>query len=226
VGGKTGINSSGYKNEVGTFKEPVAVIINTDYLKTIGLNDFKSGFAEMIKHGLIFSTSHLNDLKNFSYENIDYDRLQKLIADSVEIKSYFVANDPTEKGIRKALNFGHTVGHAFESFSLQQNRPVEHGYAVAFGMIAELWISVIKCGFPANEFENLVKWMMQMYGKFRIEKDDFDKLYNLMTHDKKNDSDRINFTLLTAPGIMKIDQHGDKQLIFEALEYYRETAKL
>lgn len=222
VGGKTGINSSGFKNEVGTFKEPVAVIINTGFLKTIGPADFKSGFAEMIKHGLIFNTSHLDDLKKFDLENINYQYLQKLIEDSVNVKSYFVANDPTEKGIRKALNFGHTIGHAFESMALDQNRPIQHGFAVAFGMIAELWLSVQKCGFPVNEFEDLTMWLVNLFGKFEIKESDFESLYNLMTHDKKNESGRINFTLLIKPGEMIIDRNCEKNLVLESLKYFSE----
>ncbi len=131
VGGKTGINFNGLKNEIGVFQEPVAVIITTEFLKTIDKENFISGFAEMIKHGLIHSTDHLKELKDFDPENINYELLGEIIRHSVEVKSWFVANDPTEKNIRKALNFGHTVGHAFESLAMEQGRPVLHGFAVA-----------------------------------------------------------------------------------------------
>jgi len=169
VGGKTGINFNGLKNEIGTFREPVAVIINTAFLSTLDLENLKSGFAEMIKHGLINSTKHLHDCKNFNLVDVDYFALQKMISDSVEIKSWFVSNDPTEKGIRKALNFGHTVGHAFESFAMQKNRPVQHGFAVAYGMIAELFLSTEKCGFPVSERDELSGWLIELYGKFEIQ---------------------------------------------------------
>ncbi|MGE0019071.1 MAG: 3-dehydroquinate synthase [Draconibacterium sp.] len=221
VGGKTGINFNGLKNEIGTFQEPVAVIINTNYLTTIDTENLKSGFAEMIKHGLIHNPKHLADCKNFDLNKIDYQSLQQLISDSVDVKLWFVSNDPTEKGIRKALNFGHTVGHAFESFAMQMQTPIQHGYAVAYGMIAELFLSAKKCGFPASEMDELAHWLIQLYGKFEIEESRFEALFELMTHDKKNESGRINFTLLTGVGKIAIDQHCEKALIFEALNYYR-----
>lgn len=220
VGGKTGINFGGYKNEIGTFKEPVAVIINTDFLKTIDKENFISGFSEMIKHGLIFSPEHLAELELFDVENIDYDHLQKIISDSVNVKQYFVTNDPTENNIRKALNFGHTIGHAFESYAMEQNRPILHGFAVAYGMIAELYLSVKKCNFQIKELENLTNWLLHLYGKFEISEKDFDSLFELMTHDKKNESGKINFTLLSDIGKIEINQNCEKDLIFESLKYY------
>lgn len=222
VGGKTGINFSGFKNEIGTFKEPVAVIINTDFLKTIDKENFISGYTEMIKHGLIFDPEHLKDLKEFDIEKTDYDRLQKIISDSVNVKAYFVSNDPTEKNIRKALNFGHTIGHAFESYAMMQNRPIQHGYAVAYGMIAELFLSVKKCGFPQTELTKLTGWLIKLYDKFSISENDFEALFELMTHDKKNEAGRINFTLLSEIGKIEINQNCEKELIYQALEYYRQ----
>jgi 3-dehydroquinate synthase len=221
VGGKTGINFNGLKNEVGAFKEPVAVIINTEFLKTIDRENFISGYAEMIKQGLIKSPEHLEELKAFDAENVDYKLLQEIIRHSVEVKTYFVANDFTEKGIRKALNFGHTAGHAFESLAMEQNRPVLHGFAVTYGMIVELFLSVKKCGFPDSELKNLTNWLLNIYGKFEIEANDFERLYELMTHDKKNESGRINFTLLPEIGEIAINQNCDKDLIFEALNFYK-----
>jgi 3-dehydroquinate synthase len=220
VGGKTGINFGGFKNEIGTFKEPVAVIINTDFLKTIDRENFISGFAEMIKHGLIYSPGHLAELEKFDLENIDYDHLQEIIRHSVQVKEYFVANDPTEKNIRKALNFGHTIGHAFESYAWEQNRPIQHGHAVAYGMIAELYLSVKKCNFPQSDFENLTNWLLKLYGKFQICENDFDSLFELMTHDKKNEADRINFTLLSEIGKIEINQNCERDLIYESLVNY------
>lgn len=221
VGGKTGINFNGLKNEVGTFKEPVAVIINTDFLKTIDQQNFISGFAEMIKHGLIYSTEHLAELETFDYGNIDYDLLQEIIEHSVNVKEYFVSNDLTENNIRKALNFGHTVGHAFESLAMQQNRPILHGYAVAFGMIAELFLSNKKCQLPSKNIDKINNWLLRVYGKFEIHESDYNRLFELMTHDKKNESGRINFTLIPEIGKIEINQNCKKELIFEALEYYK-----
>lgn len=220
VGGKTGINFNGLKNEIGIFQEPVAVIINTNYLKTIDQFNFNSGFAEMIKHGLIQNTDHLAELQEFDINNINYLALQDVIHHSVRIKEYFVANDPTEKNIRKALNFGHTIGHAFESLAMEQDRPVLHGYAVAYGMMAELFLSSLVCGFPEKELISLNYWLKDIYGKFEINVTDFERLYQLMTHDKKNESGKINFTLLTEPGKIKINQNCEKDLIFNTLEYF------
>lgn len=221
VGGKTGINFNGLKNEIGTFKEPVAVIINTSFLQTIDRSNFISGFAEMIKHGLIHSPEHLEELKKFDFNAIDYSNLQEVIRHSVDVKTYFVANDLTENNIRKALNYGHTVGHAIESLAMEQQRPVLHGYAVAYGMIAELYLSEKMCHFPANDLQSLTQWMLGIYGKFEIVENDFERLYQLMTHDKKNDSGRINFTLLPKIGEIEINQNCNKELIFESLDFFR-----
>lgn len=221
VGGKTGINFNGLKNEVGSFNEPVAVIINTDFLKTIDGENFISGYAEMIKHGLIFNPEHLKELEAFDINNIDYDLLEKIIGHSVNVKEYFVSNDLTENNIRKALNFGHTIGHAFESLAMEQNRPVLHGFAIAYGMIAELFLSVEKCNFPVKDYKELTSWLLNIYGKFKISEDDFSRLYELMTHDKKNESGRINFTLLSEIGKIEINQNCEKEIIFKALESFQ-----
>ncbi len=220
VGGKTGINFSGLKNEIGTFREPVAVIIATGFLKTIDRPNFLSGFAEMIKHGLIKSRDHLDELKSINPDQVDYLSMQEAIRHSVNVKTYFVLNDPTEKNIRKSLNFGHTIGHAFESLAMEQERPVLHGYAVAWGMIAELALSVKACGFPIIERDQLTEWLLSIYGRFKINPADFERLYELMTHDKKNEINRINFTLLSEPGRVKINQNCEKDEVFEALNYF------
>ena len=222
VGGKTGINFNGLKNEVGTFRNPVAVIINSHFLKTLDVQNFKSGFAEMIKHGLIKNREHLNELKSFDFKNIDYKNLQEIIRHSVQVKEFFVTNDPTEKNIRKALNFGHTAGHAIESLAMEQNRAVPHGYAVAWGMITELFLSVKKCGLPQNSCEELTEWLLDLYGTFRFEKKDFEPLYEKMTHDKKNEAGRINFTLIPEEGRFEINQNCDKNTVLEGLEYLRD----
>ncbi len=222
VGGKTGFNFNGLKNEIGTFKEPRAVIINTDFLKTIDEENFISGYAEMIKHGLIHSPDHLEELKTFDFKNIDYDLLQEIIRHSVGVKEYFVANDLTENNIRKALNFAHTVSHAFESLAMEQKRPILHGFGVACGIVAELYLSVKMCHFPETDFEELINWIVHVYGKFEIQKADFNRLYELMTHDKKNESGRINFTLLPKIGEIAINQNCEKELIYEALNFYME----
>jgi len=221
LGGKTGINFNGLKNEIGVFSEPDTVIINTDFLRTIDKENFLSGYAEMVKHGLIKSPEHWEELRIYDPEKMDLQALQDIIAHSVAIKKWHVQNDPTEKNIRKALNFGHTAGHAFESFALHQGRPVLHGYAVVYGMIAELILSEKKCGFNKQDLKYICRWLLERYGKFEISTGDDEILYELMTHDKKNEGNRINFTLLSKTGTAKINQNCSKALIFEALDEYK-----
>ncbi|MCL3782363.1 3-dehydroquinate synthase [Prolixibacteraceae bacterium JC049] len=221
VGGKTGINFNGFKNEVGTFALPQKVYINTEFLKTIGEENNKSGFAEMVKHGLIWDANHFEDLKKFDLDKMNLNELKDLIARSVVIKEHFVLNDPTEKGIRKALNFGHTAGHAFESYAMKKQKPMLHGYAVALGVIVELYLSCRKLNLKETIVKEVAVWLIDIYGKFEIDTDDFQPLYQLMTHDKKNEGKRINFTLIPEIGKFEIDINCGREEIFEALDFYR-----
>lgn len=221
VGGKTGFNFNGLKNEIGVINQPNTVLIDTLFLQTIDSLNFKSGYAEMIKHGLINSPEHLEEVRNFDIENIDYESLRGIIARSVAIKDAFVFRDPNERNIRKALNFGHTIGHAFESYALESGHPILHGYAVAYGMMAELYLSHRVCNLPATILNELSAWLISVYGKITIEEKQFGTLFQLMTHDKKNEGTRINFTLIPSPGEVAINQNCDKNLIFEALEYFK-----
>jgi 3-dehydroquinate synthase len=225
VGGKTGFNFNGLKNEIGVINQPFQVIIDTRFLVSLDHDNFISGFAEMIKHGLIYSPDHLSDLRKFNLSAPDYVALQGLISDSVAIKSYFVEKDPNEKNIRKALNFGHTVGHAFESYSLKMSQPLLHGHAVAFGMIVELYLSRMICGFPTEMMQQLASWLLAVYGNFRIEPGSYGTLYELMGHDKKNEGKRINFTLISSVGKVEINQNCTKEQVFEALDYFIEINK-
>lgn len=220
VGGKTGINLNGFKNEVGTFALPKAVFIDTVFLNTIDDKNFRSGYAEMVKHGLIFSKQHLEQLKAYDLDSKNLGDLKQLIHTSVGIKDYFVTNDPTEKGIRKALNFGHTAGHAFESLAMSEERVIPHGHAVAYGMIVELYLSYKKLGFDYNELIDLTQWLVNIYGKLQIEEKHFDLLYRLMTHDKKNEQNRINFTLIPSIGKFEIDIDCKADEIIEGLNFY------
>jgi len=220
LGGKTGINFNGLKNEIGVFNEPDAVLINTSFLKTIDHANFLSGYAEMLKHGLIKDQAHWQELMDYSLETIDYQTLEEIIAHSVAVKDWHVQNDLTEQNIRKALNFGHTVGHAFESYALHSGRPILHGFAVVYGLIVELYLSAKRCGFPQDQLDEISGWLLAVYGKFEIESSDYEALYELMTHDKKNEGSRINFTLITKIGEVSINEDCPKELIFEALDYY------
>ena len=222
VGGKTGFNFNGLKNEIGVINQPLQVIIDPRFLKTLDHENFISGYAEMIKHGLIHSQDHLAELRKFDLANPDYGELQGIISHSVLIKNYFVEKDPHEHNIRKALNFGHTVGHAFESLSLKNSQPLLHGHAVAYGMIAELYLSRLDCGFPDGIMHHLSQWLISVFGKYKIAPADDEVLYELMGHDKKNDGKRINFTLIRSVGEVEINRDCSKEQIFEALDYFRE----
>ena len=222
VGGKTGINFRGLKNEIGVFNNASTVILDTQFLKTLDAENICSGYAEMLKHGLISNEKMWAELMNFELEQPDLKQLSRMVADSVAVKERIVTEDPTEKGIRKALNLGHTVGHAFESFALKR-QPVLHGYAVAWGLICELYLSCIKTGFPTDKMHQTVRFIKEHYGMMTIVCDDYPTLLELMTHDKKNVAGTINFTLLGGIGDIRINQTATKEEICEALDFYRES---
>jgi 3-dehydroquinate synthase len=225
VGGKTGINFNGLKNEIGAFYVPVCVLIDCVFLQTLDHENLLSGFAEMIKHGLLSSESILNNLLAFDMETKELDTaiLNGLVAESVAIKEHFVTEDPKEKGIRKALNLGHTIGHAFESLSFEKKRPILHGHAIAAGLVGELYLSYKNCGFPIEILRRTVNLIQTHYSPFLFDCYDYEALYELMTHDKKNEAGVINFTLLSQPGVVHINQSVDKERIFESIDFYRET---
>lgn len=224
VGGKTGINFGGLKNEIGVFNEPDYVIINTVFLKTLDTENICSGYAEMLKHGLInrHTTAMLNELLAFDLANPDLAQLQRMVAESVEIKKEIVEEDPHEHGIRKALNLGHTVGHAFESWAMKNGTPKLHGYAVAWGIIAELYLAAVKTGFPTDALRTTVRFIRDNYGILPVTCDDYPALIELMTHDKKNVAGTINFTLLGGVGDILINQTANEEEIKEALDFFRE----
>lgn len=222
VGGKTGINLNGLKNEVGAFCNSRFVIIDTAFLKTLDNENLKSGYAEMLKHGLIGTTEQWAELINYDLARPDLVMLQRMVRESMEVKHRIVAEDPHEHGIRKALNLGHTVGHAFESFAMTTGKPILHGYAVAYGLICELYLSAIKTGFPTDILRQMVSFIRENYGQMPITCNDYPALVSLMRHDKKNTTGTINFTLLADIGDIRIDQTASEEEIREALDFYRE----
>ncbi|MDL2305797.1 3-dehydroquinate synthase [Bacteroides sp. OttesenSCG-928-D19] len=226
VGGKTGINFNGLKNEIGVFAPAQVVILNTDFLKTLDTANILSGYAEMLKHGLISTDLHWKELLAFNMMDVDYEKLKELLAQSVAIKENIVRKDPNEHGIRKALNLGHTVGHAFESLALAENRPVLHGYAVAWGMVCELYLSFMQTGFPKDKMRQAIHFIKENYGAFPIDCNQYDTLLEYMQHDKKNMDVTINFTLLKDIGQVQINQTANKDQIFEMLDFYRECMGL
>ena len=223
VGGKTGINFGGLKNEIGVFSDSKFVIINTQFLDTLDHDNICSGYAEMLKHGLISDDKHWAELVGFNLAQPDLAQLQRMVAESIKVKERIVTEDPHEHGIRKALNLGHTVGHALESFAMKHGRPVLHGYAVAYGMVCELYLSARKTDFPTDKMHQTVRFILDHYGRLPYTCDDYPELLELMRHDKKNTSGIINFTLLGGIGDIRINQTATKEEIEEALDFLREA---
>ncbi len=223
VGGKTGINFGGFKNEIGAFCDADAVIISTVFFNTLSSRERRSGYAEMIKHGLIKSKEVFDKLIEKDVDELNNDELLALLTESVKIKEEIVKADPKEKGIRKALNFGHTIGHAFEEHSLKHGNPIPHGYAVAYGCVVETILSHLLVDMPTDTLNLLQKYVKDVYGIYEITCDDYPELISYMRHDKKNTSqDRINFTLLKAPGEIITDCTADEKQIGIALDLYRD----
>lgn len=226
VGGKTGINFGGLKNEIGVFNCAASVILSSEFLRSLDHKNLLSGYAEMLKHGLISDEESWAELLRFDFDKgqqtMDYDLLGAMVAKSVAIKERIVEADPTEKGLRKALNLGHTAGHAIESLAMEQGRTVLHGYAVAWGLICELYLSAVKCGFPKDKLRQTVQFIKENYGIFAFDCKQYERLYEFMTHDKKNEGGIINFTLLGGIGDIRINQQATKEEIFEMLDFLRE----
>jgi len=224
VGGKTGINFGGLKNEIGVFSEAQKVIIHTAFLRSLDDENLLSGYAEMLKHGLISTPQHLHALLAFPIEDWreHLEELAALIRESVAVKANIVEQDPHEQNLRKALNLGHTFGHAFESHALTTPRPLLHGYAVAYGLVCELFLSCVQCGFPTDTMRPAVQFVREHYGTPRITCDDYPTLIQLMRHDKKNTGDSINFTLLSGVGQLQLNQTATTKTIEEALDFLRE----
>lgn len=222
VGGKTGVNFGGLKNEIGVFAEARFVLLCADFLATLDGENLRSGYAEMLKHGLISDERTWAELVTFDLDTPDLSQLQRMVAESIKVKERIVEADPHEHGIRKALNLGHTMGHAFESFAMRRGTPILHGYAVAYGLISELYMSARKTAFPTDRMHQTVRFIRENYGTFNITCDDYPTLIELMHHDKKNTSGIINFTLLGNVGDIRINQTANEEEIKEALDFFRE----
>jgi len=217
VGGKTGIDMDNIKNIIGTFTQPKAVFIEHSFLQTLPARQMLSGLAEMLKHGLIFDAAYWNLLKNSDLKSPS----AELIYRSVEIKNKVVIEDPHEKGIRKSLNFGHTIGHAVETYSLMNDDdPLTHGEAIAIGMICESKLSNMKIGLIEVDLAEITKVIGNLYPKYTIAASCYNELYSIMQKDKKNQSGKINCTLLTNIGQCRIDNICTEDELCESLRYY------
>lgn len=225
VGGKNGINYNGYKNQIGTFSEPEASIISTAFFVTLPQQELLSGYAEMLKHALLDSPEMLARLLNYSvvYPIFDPERLLDMLRESVDVKKRIVEADYTETGLRKALNLGHTVGHAFESLALKRQSPIPHGFAVAQGCLVALVLSHLKLGFPSDTLHSFAEYVRHNYNAFDFNCDDYPELLQYMSQDKKNTTaDQFNFTLLKNVGDPQTDVACTPDEVKNALDIYRD----
>ena len=222
VGGKTGVNFGGLKNEIGAFKEAEVVFVCTELLRTLDMPNLLSGYAEMLKHSLLCNREMWSRHLQFSLDNPDFVALQDMVRESIAFKQSVVAQDPQEKGLRKSLNLGHTIGHALESVLLHKETPVLHGYAVAWGVVGELYLSVLLKGFPLDILRMTTQFVVEHYGRPNISCKDYNALLDHMRHDKKNIGKQINFTLLSDIGQLNLDETATDDLIKESLDFIRE----
>jgi len=219
VGGKLGIDFMQVKNSIGVFQDPAAVFIDADFLKTLPYRELRSGFAEMIKHALIADEAQwqkmagLDDLTGLEWT--------PYILHSLRIKQSIVEADPFERGIRKALNFGHTIGHAIEGYALESEHPLLHGEAIAAGMIAESYLSHRKLGLPMRDVEAIATYLNRIYDTFQIEKSNYPAYFALMQQDKKNENGQILFSLIYPIGNAVVNVACDDTEIEAALDYCR-----
>ncbi|MFP4846816.1 3-dehydroquinate synthase [Winogradskyella sp. PE311] len=220
VGGKTGVDLGHLKNQIGIISEGSMVLIDTSFLSTLPQNQMVSGYAEMLKHGLIYNKGYWDTLTNL--QDLDISHLDQLIYDSVIIKNKVVSEDPTEQGLRKILNFGHTLGHAIESYFLgnADKTPLLHGEAIAIGMILEAYISTKICSLAPKEFLDIKNSILKTFSKALITERDIEIIIGLLKHDKKNSYGKVRFVLLEAIGQPKINCEVDNTIILEAFKDY------
>jgi 3-dehydroquinate synthase len=227
IGGKTGVDFLGHKNMVGTISFPEAVFVYPDFLTSLSVHEWRSGIVESLKHGLIadkkfwcrLSEVHFNEIKDF-YDYFSIRNLHDLLMQSAGIKSTIVSVDPTEKNERKLLNFGHTIGHAIETWYLLNSiKSVNHGEAVSNGIICEAWISTKLSGLDANEFNKIVDVMKTVFPPLKIPKESFSQILSIMRNDKKNSGGSINCILLKSIGAAQIVNDIPDEILLESLHY-------
>lgn len=221
VGGKTGVDLGILKNQLGVISNPKAVLIHTGFLETLPQPDMRSGLAEMLKHGLIADRGYWNNFTDLNTLNTD--DLDALIYQSVEIKNSIVIQDPTEKGLRKILNFGHTLGHAIESHFLQDDakKTLLHGEAIAIGMILEAYLSWQKQLIAESDYIEIKSVITAIFERVSFSEKDIQDIIELLLHDKKNENGKVNFVLLESIGRATIDHNAENSLILKAFEDYQ-----
>ena len=222
IGGKTGVDLDGLKNLIGVINNPEAVYVDPDFLRTLPKNEIISGFGEIIKHGLIQDKTYWEVIKNIEYKSVaDY---AQLIYRSIDIKNDIVIDDPTEKNVRKLLNFGHSVGHAIETYSLESEfTSLLHGEAIAIGMICESYISYKKRLLKKDELDEIVDFILPIYPKFIMNEITYNRILEIMKNDKKNRGKEFNFTLLKGIGNGVHDKTATANEIIDSLNFYQKT---
>lgn len=219
IGGKNGIDLGNLKNQIGVINVPKILLIDTNFLETLSQREMRSGLAEMLKHGLIYDKKYWEKFLNLS--QIDFADFDALIYRSIEIKNEIVKQDPTENGIRKALNFGHTLGHGIESYFLETATPLLHGEAIAIGMILESYISREK-GLLSNEHFHQIKYTItDIFEKHKFTENDIESIQSLLIHDKKNEYGKVQFALVNGIGKTIINQFIENELIIESFKDYQ-----
>ena len=219
-GGKTGFDYKGVKNLVGSFAMPEATLVYLPFLDTLPVNEWLSGYAEMLKHGLLDSQEHLNALLALDVNDTKCSISSEILTQNLAVKERIVAVDPKEKGDRKLLNFGHTIGHAIEEAYMAEGRDVKHGYCVLWGMVAELYLSVVKMGCPRELLTQMSRVMLEYYGRPECNCKDRERLVEWMLKDKKNRvAGEIRFALLRGVGDGVVDVVVSREEVNEALEW-------
>jgi 3-dehydroquinate synthase len=218
IGGKTGINFQLFKNQVGTFTMPKAIVIEPAFLRTLPERQLRNGFVEIIKHSLIQSPTYFHDITSLTWPLNDSD-LFEYLKKSIRTKTDIIEQDFTEKNIRKALNFGHTVGHAFESYFLEKGEDILHGEAIAKGLICESYISNSIFKWKPNLFETVRAYLKSFTGGIEIHESDYEGILSKIEMDKKRRQKTVYFSLLESPGKPQTDQKVSPELILKSLEY-------
>ena len=220
IGGKNGVDLGNLKNQIGIIREPKAVIVDTQFLNTLPQNEMRSGLAEMLKHGLIFDKKYWDKFKNL--KDLSTEDLNHLIHQSIQIKNTIVCEDLTENGIRKSLNFGHTLGHAIESYFLENEDKTSllHGEAIAVGMILESYISREKGLLKNEEYQEIKYIINDIFERIEFTQNEIEKIIELLIFDKKNEFGKVQFALLDGIGKIKINQESDNELIYNAFKDY------
>jgi 3-dehydroquinate synthase len=221
VGGKNGVDLGTLKNQIGVIRNPQSVIVDVEFLKTLPDEQITSGYAEMLKHGLIHSEAYWNKVAKFDLENIS--EAKKLIWESIEIKNDVVTEDPTEENLRKTLNYGHTLGHAIESYLLDHpSKPaLLHGEAIAIGMILATYISSELIAFPKTKLHEITSSILRRFPKTSFKRSDIDAIIALLIYDKKNADGKVFFVLLHDFGNHQTDCQVPNELILKAFDFYK-----